>query len=156
MPSPRDQRARARETRRARTHRTGDGGQTFADLRAVTFDPVHATGVGIPVARVRFLLMALISVTVVVSLDTVGLLMSVAMLVTPAASARLLTNRISTMTAVAVLIGTTSAVGGLTASYHLATPPGPTIALFAVAWFTVAAAATWPQRRHRHHSPAGA
>ena len=78
---------------------------------------------------------------------TVGLLMSVAMLVTPAATARLLTNRIETMTAVAVAIGVVSSLLGLTVSYHLATPPGPTIALVTVAGFAAATLATLPRRR---------
>jgi ABC-type Mn2+/Zn2+ transport system permease subunit len=111
----------------------------FPDLRSVTFDPDHAAQVGVPVAGMRFLLVALISITVVVSLSTVGLLMSVAMLVTPAAAARLVTDRVESMTAVAVGMGVTSALGGLVCSYHLGTPPGPTIALVAVAWFGVAA-----------------
>lgn len=115
---------------------------TFPDLRAITFDPVHAAQVGIPVTRLRFVLMALISVTVVVSLDTVGLLLSVAMLVTPAAAARLVTERAESMTAVAIGIGVGSCVAGLTLSYHLGTPPGPTIALMAVACFVVAAVAS--------------
>jgi ABC-type Mn2+/Zn2+ transport system permease subunit len=121
----------------------------FGDLRAVTFDEDHARQVGVRVGALRALLMVLVSVTVVVSLDTVGLLMSVAMLVTPAAAARLLTTRTGSMTAVAVGIGVTSSLGGLTLSYHAATPPGPTIALVAVAWFAVAAAVTWPRRHHR-------
>lgn len=120
---------------------------TFTDLRNVTFDPGHARQVGIPVGALRLVLIVLISITVVVSLGTVGLLMSVAMLVTPAATARLLTNRVETMTAVAVAVGVISSLLGLTVSYHLATPPGPTIALVAVAAFTAAALATLPNRR---------
>lgn len=72
--------------------------------------------------------------------------MSVAMLVTPAANARLLTQRIETMTAVAVGIGVLSALVGLTASYHPATPPGPTIALVTVACFAVATMTTLRRR----------
>lgn len=115
---------------------------TFSDLRNVTFDPGHARQVGIPVGSLRLVLIVLISITVVVSLGTVGLLMSVAMLVVPAAAARLLTQRIETMTAVAIAVGVLSALVGLTASYHLATPPGPTIALVTVACFVAATLAT--------------
>jgi ABC-type Mn2+/Zn2+ transport system permease subunit len=82
--------------------------------------------------------------------------MSVAMLITPAATARLITNRIETMTAVAVCVGVTSAVSGLTISYHLATPPGPSIALVTVAWFagaTVVSHLSSTARRHRRHNP---
>lgn len=110
---------------------------SFSDLRALTFDPIHAAQVGVPVSRLRYVLMALISVTVVVSLDTVGLLLSVAMLVTPAATARLVTEHVSTMTLVAVAIGIGSCLGGLTLSYHAGTPPGPTIALLSVVCFAL-------------------
>lgn len=113
---------------------------TFDDLRAITFDATHAAQVGVPVTRLRLVLMALISITVVVSLDTVGLLLSVAMLVTPAAAARLITHRIETMTATAIGLGLGSCILGLTLSYHLGTPSGPTIALLAVAGFCGTAA----------------
>lgn len=122
----------------------------FDDLRSITFDAAHSRQVGINVGALRMALIGLISITVVVSLDTVGLLMSVALLITPAASARLLTSRVESMTALAVAIGLSSALGGLTLSYHLATPPGPTIAVATVAWFGIAvAAATASSRRGR-------
>jgi ABC-type Mn2+/Zn2+ transport system permease subunit len=127
----------------------------FGDLRNVTFDPDHARQVGIPVGSLRIVLIALISVTVVVSLGTVGLLMSVAMLVTPAATARLLTNRIETMTAVAVGVGVSSSLAGLTLSYHLATPPGPTIAIVTVVWFAAATIASRRPVRSVASVPAG-
>ncbi len=124
----------------------------FDDLRAVTFDAAHARQVGIRVDAVHLALMTLISVTVVVSLDTVGLLLSIAMIVTPAAAARLVTNRARTMTLLAVGIGVSSALLGLTLAYHLSTPPGPTIALCTIAWFAVIAiVARLPT--HRPHRP---
>jgi ABC-type Mn2+/Zn2+ transport system permease subunit len=128
---------------------------TFGDLRAVAFDPGHARQVLVPVTGLRIVLVLLISITVVVSLSTVGLLMSVAMLITPAAAARLVTQRVETMTSVAVAVGVTSALGGLTASYHLSTPPGPTIALGTVAWFAVCAVAGRATTRATHRPRAG-
>lgn len=109
----------------------------FDDLRAATFDPMHARQVGVSTAGLDHLLLALVSITVVVSLQTVGLLMSVAMLVTPAATARLVTSRVLTMSALAVALGVSAAVVGLTLSYHLSSPPGATIALVAAAQFAV-------------------
>jgi ABC-type Mn2+/Zn2+ transport system permease subunit len=123
----------------------------FDDLRAITFDAAHARQVGVRVDAVHLALMTLISVTVVVSLDTVGLLMSIAMIVTPAAAARMVTNRARTMTLVAIGIGVSSALLGLTLAYHLATPPGPTIALCTVAWFALVAVGAARQRRA--HTP---
>jgi ABC-type Mn2+/Zn2+ transport system permease subunit len=118
----------------------------FRDLISATFDPIHARQVGINVSLLRFLVLALVSICVVVSLQTVGLLMSVAMLVTPAASARLVTNRIGLMTFISVLIGMGAAVLGLIFSYHLSTPPGATIALTAAIAFLSIFIVTIPKR----------
>ncbi len=111
---------------------------SFSDLRDVSFDPLHAAQVGIPCRTLQIGLFTLVAVAVVVSLDTVGLLMTVSMLVTPASAARLWCDRVATMTVVAVGVGVSSALGGLTLAYHLATPPGPTIALVAAGWFLLA------------------
>ena len=122
----------------------------FGDLRASTFDPGHAAQVGIRVERLRFVLLALLSVTIVVSLSTVGVLMSVALLVTPAASARLVTNGLRSMTALAVAFGVLSTLGGLTLSYHLSSPPGATIALAAASIFLVCHTISRPKARLTH------
>lgn len=125
---------------------------SFGDLRMTTFDPLHARQVGLRVGAFDVVVLVLLSVTIVVSLRTVGLLMSVAMLIVPAATARMVTNRATTMTAVAMSAGVVSALGGLTLSYHLDSAPGATIALFAVALCLTTAAATTPRRvRHRLH-----
>lgn len=118
----------------------------WRDLLSATFDPDHAHQAGVPERRIRFAVLALVSVCVVVSLQTVGLLMSVAMLVTPAATARLVTDRVATMTAVACGCGVLAVVGGLVVSYHLRSAPGATIALVAATMFVVAFAATAPRR----------
>lgn len=123
---------------------------TFVDLRHLAFDPLHARQVGVPVGWLNLVLIGLLSVTVVVCLRTVGLLMSVALLVTPAAGARLLTERVGSLTALAVAAGTAASLGGLTLAWHLATPPGPTIALAAVAWFALAATLAALRGRRRH------
>lgn len=123
------------------------------DLVSATFDPLHAKGVGVPEAPLRLVVLAMVSIAVVVSLQTVGLLMSVAILVTPAATARLCTHRISTMTAVAVGHGLLASVGGLTLSYHLASPPGATIALLAAAGFALTFVLTSRPRRRRRAAP---
>jgi ABC-type Mn2+/Zn2+ transport system permease subunit len=120
----------------------------FDDLRMATFDPAHAAQAGVKVAQLRFVLLVALSITVVVSLQTVGTLMSVAMLIIPAATARMLTDRTLTMTAAAVAFGLMAAVGGLTLSYHLAAAPGATIALTAVAICLATWVATLPRSVH--------
>jgi manganese/iron transport system permease protein len=140
----------------------GAVGWFFSDLRHATFDPVHAALAGVPVTALGFGLLAVLAVAIVVSLQTVGLLMSVAMLVNPAVTARLVTTRVSTMTFAAVGFGVGAAVVGLTASYHLSSPPGATVALVGVLGLAVVFLATYPRRGHSHpahatdHEPAPA
>lgn len=125
----------------------------FADLKATSFDPVHARLVGVRVSLLGHAVLLLLTIAIVVSLQTVGLLMSVSMLVTPAAAARLVTTRTSTMTAVAigVGVGVGASIVGLTVSFHLGTPPGATVALAAVAILATAFAGTIPRRVKRSH-----
>ena len=75
----------------------------------------------------------LLALAIVISLQTVGLLMSVAMLVSPAMAARVLTDRLPIMLVTASLIGVLSGFLGLTFAYHFSAPPGATIALVAAA-----------------------
>lgn len=121
----------------------------FSDLRSATFDPLHAALVGVPVTALRSALFALLAVMVVISLQTVGLLMSVAMIVIPAATARLWTRTVAAMSALASAIGVLSAAVGLTLSYHLATASGATIALVTVVALTASFVLTLPRRGAR-------
>lgn len=118
----------------------------FGDLRSSTLDPLHAATVGVPVGRVGAALTVVLAVVVVLCLQTVGLLLSVALLVVPAASARLWTSTALGMTVVASAAGVAATAVGLTASWHLATPPGATIALACVAVLVASFLATRPRR----------
>lgn len=118
----------------------------FADLRAATFDPVHAQLAGVPVSAVRVALLALLAVSVVLALQTVGLLMSVALFIVPAAAARLWTRTTEAMSALAAVFGVLCTTFGLTLAYHLATAPGATVSLVAVGLLAVSFLATLPRR----------
>lgn len=124
---------------------------SFDDLRMTTFDPMHAAQVGVRVTVLRVVLLAALSIAIVVCLSTVGILMSIAMLIVPASTARMMTERVSTMTAAAIGFGVTSAIVGLTLSYHLSSPPGATIALVSVLMCLVVFGLTLP-KRVRHHA----
>jgi manganese transport system permease protein len=125
----------------------------FRDLQIATFDPVHARQVGVPVGPLRLILLVLLSIAIVVSLSTVGVLMSVAMLITPATTARMLTHRLVTMTLLAGVIGAVCSVAGLVISYHASTAPGATIALVAATVCLAVWALTLPSRTHDHARP---
>jgi ABC-type Mn2+/Zn2+ transport system permease subunit len=127
----------------------------FGELRLATFDHVQAEQVGVRVELVQGILVVLLAVVVVISLRAVGTIMSVTMLVTPAATARLLARTLRTMTLLGVAFGVGEGVAGLTLSYHLSAAPGATIALLAAVVFGVVFAATLPRRMPHHHRPLG-
>jgi manganese transport system permease protein len=125
----------------------------FDELRLATFDHVHAEQVGVRVELVQGVIVVLLAVVVVISLRAVGTVMSVTMLVTPAATARLATRTLRQMTLVAAALGVSEGVAGLFASYHLGAPPGATIGLLAAVVFAVTFVATLPRRMPHHHRP---
>jgi ABC-type Mn2+/Zn2+ transport system permease subunit len=125
----------------------------FDELRLATFDHVHAEQVGVRVEVVQAVLVLLLAVVVVISLRAVGTVMSVTMLVTPAATARLLSRSLRQMTTLGVLLGVGEGVFGLILSYHLDAPPGASIGLIAAITFGVVFVATLPRRMPHHHRP---
>jgi len=110
----------------------------YKEFVVISFDPVHAASLRLPVEPLRYLLLVLIAVTVVVSLQTIGAGLMTAMLITPAAAAHLLTKRLSRMMGLAALIGAGSGVVGLYLSYYVAIASGAAIVLAATACFGVA------------------
>lgn len=103
-----------------------------------TFDPVMARAMGLPVGLLHYVFMAMLSATIVASLQAVGLVLVIAMLITPGATAYLLAERLATMMLVAALLGLLSAVGGLYGSFYLDVASGPAMVLLASAFFAVA------------------
>ena len=108
------------------------------ELLFTTFDPLGAAASGLPVAALEYLLLALLGVTVVVSIQAVGIIMVVAMLVTPAATAQLTVVGFTRMMALAVGLAAASAVVGLYLSFYLNLASGATIVLVETILFTFA------------------
>ena len=100
-------------------------------LFASTFQSVVAETMGIDVRVLHYFLMLLLSFAVVASLQTVGVILVVAMLITPAATALLLSQRLVRVMVIAGAIGTLSAILGMVAAVALNTPPGPAMAIVA-------------------------
>lgn len=109
----------------------------WKELLYATFDPLGAAASGIRVDRLELLFLALVAITIVVSLQAVGIILVVAMLVTPAATAHLVTVRFTRLMLSAAAIGIASAVVGLYISYWLDVASGATIVLVQTLWFAV-------------------
>ena len=108
------------------------------ELTLVAFDPTLAKSLGYPTFRLDLVLLMLISATIVASLQTVGNILILALVVTPPATARLLTDRLDRMLAYSALIGIGSGVGGLYVSFHADTAAGATIVLCSTLCFFLA------------------
>lgn len=108
------------------------------ELTFATFDPEVAHTAGIPVARIDAMLMVALSATVIVSARVIGALLIAAMLVLPAATARLMTNSIGRMMWLAPLLGGATGFGGMYVSWYAEIPSGATITLVGTAVFAVA------------------
>jgi manganese/iron transport system permease protein len=114
----------------------------WKELLFSTFDPLGAGAAGLPVRRLDDLLLILIAVTIVISLQAVGIVLVVAMITTPAATAQLLVKRFTSMIQVAALIGVSAAVVGLYLSYSLDIASGAAIVILETALFLLALAYT--------------
>jgi manganese/iron transport system permease protein len=110
----------------------------YKEFLVVSFDPVLATTLRMPVNALRTLMLLLLALTIVVSLQTVGVGLVAAMLVTPGATAYLLTRRLSAMMAVAAGIGAFSGVAGLYLSYYVNIASGAAVVLVATGIFLLA------------------
>jgi manganese/iron transport system permease protein len=110
----------------------------YKEFLVLSFDPTLAVTLRLPARFFEYMLFVLIAVTIVVSLQTVGVALMVAMLVTPAATAYLLTHRLPVMMGLAAGFGALSGVTGLYLSYHLNIASGAAIVLTCTAFFAVA------------------
>jgi manganese/iron transport system permease protein len=110
------------------------------ELVTISLDRESARALGVPVFALDLVLYVLITLAVVISVQTIGNILVLALLVTPAATARLLTDRLGTMMAIAPAVGGTCALIGVYVSWSWDLPTGGTIVLvlttaFLLAWF---------------------
>ncbi|MCE5259389.1 MAG: metal ABC transporter permease [Chloroflexi bacterium] len=110
----------------------------YKEFMVVSFDPVLASTLHYPVNLLQNLMLVLIAVTIVISLQTVGVGLVTALLITPAATAQLLTRRLPAMMMVSAACGAFSAVAGLYLSYYVNIASGSAIVLICTLLFILA------------------
>jgi manganese transport system permease protein len=91
------------------------------------FDPTHAEAIGLPVRFIHYAFLSLLAITITGSIQTVGIILVIAMLITPGSTALLLTKRFSTMVQIAVAISVVSSLVGAYSSYYFNIATGATI-----------------------------
>ena len=110
----------------------------YKELLMWSFDPTAAQVSGLPVRALHYLMMLLLSVTIVASMQAVGIVLVVAMLVTPASTAFLMTRRFNAMMGLAVVLGVAASVTGLYLSYYANVASGAAMVLVSTAMFMLA------------------
>jgi ABC-type Mn2+/Zn2+ transport system permease subunit len=118
----------------------------YKDLMFIIFDPEQAQIGGLPAGKLYFVLITLISVTIVMSIKVVGIVLVSALIVTPAAAAYQLTENFKKMMLISVIIGVGSSILGLVLSDMLKIPSGPAIVLLATITFFICLALS-PRRK---------
>jgi ABC-type Mn2+/Zn2+ transport system permease subunit len=120
------------------------------ELVFATFDPVGAKVAGLRTGLLDNVLLTVLALVIVVALQAVGIILVLAMLIVPAATARLLVRRFAPSMLVGALLGVTTAIVGLYVSFYANLPSGPAMTLVAVALFLIALVLRRPLfRRHR-------
>ena len=110
----------------------------WRDILAHAFDPVQARMVGLRVDVIHYGLLAILSATIVAMLSSVGIILSIALLIAPGAIAFLITRRMSMMLIASVIIALLASIIGIYASFWIDSEPAPTIVLVLTAMFIVA------------------
>ncbi len=125
----------------------------YKELVLLTFDPIQAEVIGLPVGLLNELLLALMAVTIVIAIQTVGIVLVVAMLVTPAATATLLVRRFPLVMLVGAIQGVVGVIAGLYLSFYLNIASGATIVLVLTSLFVLALVFA-PRLGSRRRAPA--
>lgn len=110
----------------------------YKEFLIVSFDPTLAVTLRLPAAAYQYLLLIIIAITTVVSMQTVGLGLMLAMLITPASTAYLITRRLPAMMAVGAAIGVVSGIIGLYVSFYWGIASGAAVVLVSIAIFLLA------------------
>jgi manganese/iron transport system permease protein len=113
-------------------------GLLYKELLFYTFDPLGAQAAGLPVNILNFGLMLLIALTIVASMKAVGVILVLALLITPGATAYLLVKRLHQLMILGAGIGIFSSISGMYLSYFYNLPSGPAIVLVASGFFVLA------------------
>ena len=109
-----------------------------SDLLLHSFDPIQAQAVGIPVKVLHYGLLALISLTIVATLSSVGIILSIGLLIAPGAISFLITKRFEIMLIIAFLVTLASGILGVYISFFIDSAPAPTIILILTFFFIIA------------------
>jgi len=112
---------------------------SYKEIVVASFDSAHSTAIGLSPELVRYLVLILLALTTVVAIQTVGVVLVLALLVTPGAAASLVSRRLRSIIALSLVMAVAATIAGFYASYWADVASGPAIVLALTAEFLVCA-----------------
>lgn len=112
----------------------------FKEIVTASFDPAHASAIGLSPELVRYLILGMLALTTVVALQTVGVVLVLALLVTPGAAASMLSRRLGAIISISVVMAVVATLVGFYASYYADVASGPAIVLALTVMFLLSTA----------------
>lgn len=119
----------------------------WPDFLLHAFDPVQARAMGLPLGRLHYGFLAIVSLTIVAALKAVGIILVIALLIAPGATAHLLARRFLPMMALAVGVAASTSILGVYASFYMDSAPAPTIVVLMSLVFVLAFLSSRPHAR---------
>ena len=121
---------------------------SYKEIITASFDPSHAAAIGLSPALVRSIILIVLALTTVAALQTIGVVLVLALLVTPGAAASLVSQRLRSIILLSIAFAAASTLCGFYASYYINLPSGPTIVLTLTLIFLLCALISRLQRRY--------
>jgi ABC-type Mn2+/Zn2+ transport system permease subunit len=121
---------------------------SYKEILVASFDPAHSVAIGLSPALIRYILLLLLAMTTVVAIQTVGVILVLSLLVTPAAAASLISKRLKTIVILSVAMALTATAIGFYLSYYADLASGPAIVLTLTLFFALAF--IWSRFREMH------
>lgn len=120
---------------------------SYKELLVTSFDPAHAVAIGLSPEVIRYVLLFLLALTTVVAIQTVGVVLVLALLVTPGAAASMVSRRLHVIIGLSIVMAVTATVAGFYASFYWDVSSGPAIVLTVTLFFVLAWGWSRIQRR---------
>ena len=108
---------------------------SYKEILTASFDPAHASAIGLSPELVRYIILTMLALTTVVAIQTVGVVLVLALLVTPGAAASLISRRLGRIIFLSIMMATAATVIGFYASYYADVASGPVIVLILTVMF---------------------
>jgi ABC-type Mn2+/Zn2+ transport system permease subunit len=120
---------------------------SYKEILVASFDPAHSVAIGLSPTMIRYILLFLLAMTTVVAIQTVGVILVLSLLVTPAAAASMLSKRLGKIIALSVVMSVVATLAGFYFSFYTDLASGPAIVLLLTSFFAIAF--TWSVIRDR-------